>query len=419
MGMGLLFAGLSGAGKGLSESAVQSQKFSDEQALMQERARLEEEKQLRIDEVTRQRNAAPLNRLQALTQQAAGEDVPVEAEPVTATTSAGAKEAGLQDGLIGMTREQVLAYKDPAMLAQYDKQIAADNKLAQGAVAGQTRKRTSDEAFDAGMANAQTNDLEAYKAGTGLLSVRKDLRNADNADRRADQADKRQADSVDANKRAQDRQDLLAQSRIEVDQAKIALEYAQSNGASAREVSALKREQINATKAAWNAVNAETKSLEKELADPMLSEAQKIVVKRQLDASRAVAKSYRDALSEAGLMGSAVKQEDVQESDPLGIRKSFQQPQASNSKGAAQANALPPSKQEAQKKQQQAQPQKSDDSIDVSGDIVLKTLKQQISELDKTDPKNTQKMMALGTALNDRRKQLQDKYGSMTNITGY
>jgi hypothetical protein len=61
MGMGLLFAALSGAGQGVAKAAGDYQKFQDDQALMRERAALEEQKQLRIDEVMRSRNVSDAN----------------------------------------------------------------------------------------------------------------------------------------------------------------------------------------------------------------------------------------------------------------------------------------------------------------------------------------------------------------------
>ena len=405
MGLGMLLGGLAGAGNALADSASQSQKFSDEQALMRERAALEEQKQLRIDEVMRQRNAAPLNRLQESAQRFSQEDVPVTADPVTQTTSAGAKAAGLQDGLVGMTREQVAAYKNPEMLAQYDKQIAADNKLAQDAVAGKTRKRTSDEAFDAAMNNAQTNDLEAYKAGVGLLGAKKDIRKMDNEERRLDQAEKRQADLDKYQNRREDRLDKLAEMQItrqEIADGKLDL----------REESALRRSKIDATKAALAGVNNDIKALEKDAADPMLSEAQKQVVNRQLSAARNEAQSYREALSAAGLEVKSGSQDKSQDNDPLGIRKSFTpQPKKQSSEQ--------PAKSTNQAIEQPKTTQKQSDSINVSDDVVLKSLNQQIANLNPSDPNDMQKVIAIGNARNARLKQLQEKYGSMSKLTGY
>jgi hypothetical protein len=54
-GLGLLFAGLSGAGKALASSAQEEQRVNDQIRLDEARAKLEEERALRIDEAKRQR----------------------------------------------------------------------------------------------------------------------------------------------------------------------------------------------------------------------------------------------------------------------------------------------------------------------------------------------------------------------------
>ncbi len=65
-GLGLLFAGLSGAAKGLSsslereqkvedEKSARAQRFNDEKSLMEERSRLEEERMLRVDAIKTER----------------------------------------------------------------------------------------------------------------------------------------------------------------------------------------------------------------------------------------------------------------------------------------------------------------------------------------------------------------------------
>ena len=56
MGKGLLYSIVSGAAQGYGNEMQRQAKFDDERSLMQERMALEEQKQLRIDEVTRARN---------------------------------------------------------------------------------------------------------------------------------------------------------------------------------------------------------------------------------------------------------------------------------------------------------------------------------------------------------------------------
>jgi hypothetical protein len=55
-GLGLLFSGLSGGAQGYGNEIARQNKFDDERELMKERMAMEEQKQLRIDEVTRTRN---------------------------------------------------------------------------------------------------------------------------------------------------------------------------------------------------------------------------------------------------------------------------------------------------------------------------------------------------------------------------
>lgn len=58
MGLGVLFAGLSGAGKSVAEDIETRQKYDHEAAMLKERADLEEQKQLAIDMAKRNRDAA-------------------------------------------------------------------------------------------------------------------------------------------------------------------------------------------------------------------------------------------------------------------------------------------------------------------------------------------------------------------------
>ncbi len=178
-------ASASGAANGAADSLARSDKFNDERSLMQERMRLEEEKQMRIEERTEARKNAPLQRFSGILGAKRNEEVPQEAEDVTRSTSEGAKSAGYEAGLVGMTREQVAAYKDPDMLAQFDKQMEADNQLAKDKVAGKTRKRTFDESVDAARQQAATDDPAAFVAGESMFAgERKDKRAEDRLDRK-------------------------------------------------------------------------------------------------------------------------------------------------------------------------------------------------------------------------------------------
>jgi hypothetical protein len=60
----------------------------------------------------------------------------------------------------------------------------------------------------------------------------------------------------------------------------------------------------------------------------------------------------------------------------------------------------------------------ANDAVDVSGDVVLASLRQQMAGLNPNDPKNADKVMAIGNARNARIGQLQQQYGSMTKLVG-
>lgn len=192
MGLGLLFAGVSGAGTAV-ESSLASQQKSDqdqrrESALINQRSQLEAEKEKRLQEI----KDAPIKRLQDAAQRFGSEDVPVTATaatvaPVKATGPAGLLAAGLQDGIkvpdYAYARAQLDKLTDDnpdkaGLIAQLERQHAGDQnsaqvsaqKAADDSVAGQTRKRTNSEALDAAVDWAKQNDLPAYAAGKGLIA---------------------------------------------------------------------------------------------------------------------------------------------------------------------------------------------------------------------------------------------------------
>lgn len=54
--------------------------------------------------------------------------------------------------------------------------------------------------------------------------------------------------------------------------------------------------------------------------------------------------------------------------------------------------------------------------VDLRNDPTISTLQNALSGLDKNDAANTQKIMAYGTAINNRKQQLQEQYGRMTKL---
>lgn len=154
-------------GVGLIDMRMKKQDQIEAEERAADRKLSDAERLLAIQEAMKNRAA---ERFSAIYKGKLGEQVPVEPEQVTRTTSEGAKAAGLQDGLINMTREQVAAYKDPDMLAQYDKQMAEDKRLAAEKVEGKTRPRTQDEAIKAALNEALANDPAAFVAGHAMTA---------------------------------------------------------------------------------------------------------------------------------------------------------------------------------------------------------------------------------------------------------
>lgn len=140
-------------------------------------ADLEQKKQQAMEAM---RNA-PILRLQGKAQELAGEQVPVEAQPVTELSGSGTNpKTGepLQKGLIGnirslMAQAQALPDTNPdkaGIIAQIRSQLADEQSKAQEAVKGKTRARTSDEALESALEWAKSADLPAFIAGRGLAS---------------------------------------------------------------------------------------------------------------------------------------------------------------------------------------------------------------------------------------------------------
>ncbi len=165
--MGILLSALAAAGNSGVDSMNRDQEQMNKFALENQRNENAMRSQLAMDKqrsVLEQQKAqflselqnAPSNRAGAIMREVAGQELPVTALPVTQLSgndpnseyqSQKYPENNTGKGLVGMTRDQVKAYNDPDMLAQYDRQLASDNQSAQDAVAGQTRKRTSSEIF--------------------------------------------------------------------------------------------------------------------------------------------------------------------------------------------------------------------------------------------------------------------------------
>jgi len=183
-GLGMLLAGLSGAGNATAnvgrdyqrtadEEAAQRRAFDQQLAMEQMRSDMNVQQAARIAENQRDLAAQPLNKFSSLVKKYAGEEVPMEA-PVMA----GLSGAGLPSGNEGFhgdpaaARAAVMQLADPEMralgLKQIEQQEAADKAEAAGAVEGVTRVRTPEEAMAAALADAKMNDPTAYMAGKQL-----------------------------------------------------------------------------------------------------------------------------------------------------------------------------------------------------------------------------------------------------------
>lgn len=274
-GLGLLFSGLSGAGKGLAASAEQDQRVADETRLTQERARLEEEKQLRIDEAKRQRDRS------AQVQQ--GVDI-----GAAVNQSQNQRDAEAINAKFGST------------MSAEDAQALRTNPAARQAygLLGSTRQSDLEDRANAAESLGY---LDAARETRGALQA--EIGNQRNKDldesttRRLDQQEKRQEQIDKFNQRREDRLDRLAS-------AQLAFQQSRAGKEDARAEQMAEREQRSATVSAMKGAETDIKQLQKELADPLLAEEQKKVIQQQIEQARSDARRFRNALSGAGLEGS-------------------------------------------------------------------------------------------------------------------
>jgi len=188
-------------GRGLSTAGYAAGELFAKQSLMEQQSEAELQRAMRLAEIKDQmeqrtearadeRKRAPMKRLQGLMEAEAGTEVPVEADPVSMLSGAGApsysdgeQSKGLRGdpkALIAQVNKQLANMPDgpekeevrATVTAQLQKQYGAEKQINEAAVAGQTRKRTADEVFDAALSKAKTTDLEAYSAGKPLASER-------------------------------------------------------------------------------------------------------------------------------------------------------------------------------------------------------------------------------------------------------
>lgn len=128
--------------------------------------------------LSQQLKEAPLIRLQDRAKALANETVPLESTPVTGLTGTYASDAGPSNsGFQGDIKSiQAAIDKLPdgpdkqAALAQLREQVDDAQAAKDQGIVGRVRNRTSEEAFEAAMAEAKSSDLAAYQAGKPLAA---------------------------------------------------------------------------------------------------------------------------------------------------------------------------------------------------------------------------------------------------------
>lgn len=171
----------SAVGRGLSAAGYGAGEFYGKSALMDQESALASGRAMRLAEFQEALKNAPRNRLQSLVQREAGVQVPVDAAPVSDLSGAGLfgfdGKAPDSSGFSGDPKallKEISGWKDgpdkDRAMAQLKAQYGADVAVNQAAVAGKTRARTPDEAFDAALSDAKVNDLGAYEVGKPLAS---------------------------------------------------------------------------------------------------------------------------------------------------------------------------------------------------------------------------------------------------------
>jgi hypothetical protein len=156
----------------------------------------------------RQRMAdAPLNRIGEKAKEFAGQDVQLEAPPVT-ELSGNPTEDLKTGGMRGNYEAMVAKAKDlppedqKPYLDQIKKQYEADTATAKAGILGQTRKRTADEALDMAVEDAKINDLPGYTAYENTIGkTKREDRKIDSLERKYDLSEKK-SDAEVADRRA-------------------------------------------------------------------------------------------------------------------------------------------------------------------------------------------------------------------------
>jgi hypothetical protein len=381
-----MMAGLmSGIGRGLSAAGYMGAELFSRQALEEQRSKLEEEKFMRIDEARRQRDGAA--RLQQ------GQDI-----TSSVRSSQNERDAAAINAANGST------------MTPADAEVLRDKPEARKAYGLMAQTRQSD-LEDRGNAAESLGYLDAAKESRGQLQTEiANQRNKDidaSTNKRLDIQQEHNAEMMKFQMRRENRLDGLAASEL-------AFRKARAGKEDARAEEMASREQRTATAKALDGVNADIKILTRDMAEATSPEL-KTVIQRELDYARGEAKRYRSALAGAGLDGSEDKTAGKAFNPADFPLSGGGKKESASIKTPASTEAPPPA---TRTNVAPRQPQ-ANEGVDVSNDPVLKSIRESMSQIDGSDPKNVDKVLAYGNAKNARLEQLRRNHGSLTKLTGY
>jgi hypothetical protein len=230
---GIILGALAGAGEAAQNIGSTLMKSELDRDARRESAQFESDLALQraqtLEKFKMDLHNAPMNRLSERAKQFAGEEVPREAARATtlggniplAEGEMGPKQEGFT-GDIGIVQRAIAKMPDgadkQAAMAQLRRQISGEQSFEEGIVAGQTTKRTADEAMGAAVADAKTNDLPAYAAYE--KEIGKPLRE----ERKIDQAAARDEARFAAGTIAEERKAAADARKYEVDMKRLDLQ---------------------------------------------------------------------------------------------------------------------------------------------------------------------------------------------------
>jgi hypothetical protein len=131
---------------------------------------------LRLEAAREMQKNRAAERFSAVARRKAGEEIPMDAAPTTATTAASGQAIGLKEGFTGDIAQQralLERIKDPTeraeAIAQLDAQVKAQQSIDGQANAGKMRKRSTLESARAALEETMLNDPAAFQAGQGMI----------------------------------------------------------------------------------------------------------------------------------------------------------------------------------------------------------------------------------------------------------